>query len=621
MGYWNLNSPPVRLPNRRILRAFAFDPMSTRLSGRYLSVNIPFESNLEPGPNGELVQVVDYDAPRGTWYRPLDLDDPAVLAQNGLQPSESDPRSHQQVVYAVAMSVIERFERFIGRRFRWRGDSKLRMVPHAFEGRNAFFDPARGAVLFGYYRADSTDTEANLPGQQMFTCLSVDVVAHEVTHAIVHRMRKYFSTPTNPDVYAWHEAFADLVALFHHFVFPEVIAEAVAASSSDLRKADALFELAKEFGRSTGRAGALRSAISDTEPTPEAFRSSTEAHERGGIFVAAVFDAYLQTYRSQIRDLQRLSTGGTGVLPEGAIPPDLVKRVTLEAVRGADRMLGMVVRAFDFLPVVDVTFGDVVRSIITADRILFPEDALHLRATLVACLRRRGIYPPGVSSLADEALAWAAPVVPLNLARDADNPVDLSQLIYEATLKLDTSGALDPARSGGEDDESADLGNALFRSMNAWARAHALELGLDPLLKVELAGIHVAYLQAADGQPRPIIVAQLAQRHVELEEQDEDPGKRIRMMAGTTVIARVDGAVEYLVCKPLPLSDPTVLIPVQDDAIAAFARDSEEAGADRLRRMREWFGLIESADALTIWSDEPALARLTFGRLHGTEAR
>ena len=80
-----------------------------------------------------------------------------------------------------------------------------------------------------------------------------------------------------------------------------------------------------------------------------------------------------------------------------------------EAVEQADRLLGMVVRAFDYLPVVDPTFGDVVRAIVTADRVLFPDDAGHLRGTLVEALRRRGIHPPRATSLADAALTWPRP--------------------------------------------------------------------------------------------------------------------------------------------------------------------------------------------------------------------
>src|SRR5690348_1149897 len=311
-----LSGPAVPAPRRRRLRTFAFDPMSTRLSGRYLTISVPYETNLEKGPQGKLLRVVDYDPARQSWYALVNLDDAFILAQDGVAPSEGDPRSHQQIVYAVASSVIERFERYLGRRFRWRGQVKLALVPHAFEGRNAFFDPNRKAVLFGYYRADADDPGANLPGQVIFTCLSSDIIAHEVTHAIVHRLRPYFAEATNPDVFAWHEAFADLIALFQHFAYREVVLEAIASTSGSLEKGRALFDLASEFGQSTGRGAALRSAIDPNVPieqlrTPDRFNNATEPHERGAVFVGAVFDAYLDRYQAAVADLLRIATNGT----------------------------------------------------------------------------------------------------------------------------------------------------------------------------------------------------------------------------------------------------------------------------------------------------------------------
>jgi len=204
-------------------------------------------------------------------------------------------------------------------------------------------------VLFGYFRADRRDPGPNLPGQMIFTCLSMDIIAHEVTHAIVHRQRRYYAEATNPDVFAWHEAIADLVALFHHFTYADVVADAVAAAQTDLEKGGGLLELAREFGESTGRGAALRNAIADQQPTPERFLAASEPHERGACFVAAVFDAFLLTYRARIADLLRIATGGSGVLPPGRLHPDLVARVADEAVKNAERFLGMVVRAFDYL--------------------------------------------------------------------------------------------------------------------------------------------------------------------------------------------------------------------------------------------------------------------------------
>ncbi|WP_157979684.1 gluzincin family metallopeptidase [Kribbella monticola] len=637
-----LNRPAIRLPDRRRLRTFAFDPMSTRLSGRFLALDVPYEAELRPGPDGSLVQVVDFDAGRNRWYEPLDLNDPAVLAQDGLRPAEGDPRTHQQIVYAVATSVIERFERFVGRRFRWRANQKLRLVPHAFEGRNAFFDPGRRAVLFGYYRADRLDPGRNLPGQVVFTCLSTDIIAHEVTHAILHRMRQYYSEPTNRDVFAWHEAFADLVALFQHFVHRDFVIDAVATTSGDLSKTSGLLQLASEFGESTGRGAALRSAIADRNRTPDRFRAATEPHERGACFVSAVFDAYLDSYQASIVDLLRIATGGSGVLPAGQLSPDLVKRIADEAVRNADRLLGMVVRAMDYLPVVDVRFGDVVRAIVTADRALYPDDAINLRRNLVEALRRRGIYPEEVASLTDEALAWpTADDLDLN---DPAAPVDLRNLILLATMDLDPggkAGALlvpqqpvaapapvaaavgDTPAADESDADERDPGEVLYQTVSKWARLHALEIGLDPDpdLRIALRGIHVAYRQAADGQPRPEVAIQLTQRRPELEDQQLPAASRPRIRAGTVLIAGVDGRVEHIIAKPLPLRDDAAIDKLPPEHPA---HEHQAAGVRRLKALNQWAADVEVMDALSGWTAEPAMNRLTFAAIHGeimTESR
>jgi hypothetical protein len=596
-----ISGPAVPTPRRRRLRTFAFDPMSTRLSGRFLTVSVPYETDLKAGPQGRLLQVVDYDPARQSWYALVNLDDSFILAQDGLQPSEGDPRSHQQIVYAVASSVIERFERYLGRRFRWRGQTKLALVPHAFEGRNAFFDPERKAVLFGYYRADANDPGANLPGQVIFTCLSSDIIAHEVTHAIVHQLRPYFSEATNRDVFAWHEAFADLIALFQHFAYREVVHEAIASTSGSLEKGRALFDLASEFGHSTGRGAALRSAIDPDVPaeelrTPARFNNATEPHERGAIFVGAVFDAYLDRYRAAVADLIRIATNGTGVLPAGALHPDLVARATTEAIRTADRYLAMVVRAFDYLPPVDVTFGDVIRAIVTSDCALYPTDPSGLRGNLIEALRRRGIYPDKVDSLTDGALIWPAGRG-LSL-KDGDPHVPLEQLVLEASMNLDTD-------AGG-----AEKPKGVFEALVRWARRHAVAIGLEPSLTIAVRSLHVAYRQADDCQPRPEVVVQFTQRRTDLEkiEQPDVPDEaKIPLRAGTTVIARVNGEVQHIIAKPLPLIDPGT----DEDA-----RYVHELGEIRLDGIRNFFGQVSEGDPLTAWTDEPAVHRLTFANLH-----
>lgn len=311
------------------------------------------------------------------------------------------------------------------------------------------------------------------------------------------------------------------------------------------------------------------------------------------------------------------------MLPPGRLHPDLVNRVADEAVEIADRLLGMVVRAFDYLPVVDVTFGDVVRAIVTADRVLFPDDTGNLRGTLVEAMRCRGIHPPRVTSLADSALSWPAPADKLSLSA-----VDLERWILSATMDLDPAGPAGPTRPvpPGEDPDdptppvvsssSPNEDESMYGQVVGWAREHAAELGFDRRRRIALRGVHVAYRLAADRQPRPEIVLTLTQRRRDLEDQTLDESKRPIFRAGTTLIAGVDGRVEFMVAKPLPFTQET-LAELPADHVG---RKHHEAGEERLRALCDWIEQVDESDALSAWTNEPALNRLSFAALHGDEA-
>ena len=85
------------------------------------------------------------------------------------------------------------------------------------------------------------------------------------------------------------------------------------------------------------------------------------------LLVAAVFEAFKKIYESRVADLRRIATHGTGVLPAGYLHPDLVERFTQEAAKSARHVLEMCMRALDYMPPVEATFGDFLRAIVTAD--------------------------------------------------------------------------------------------------------------------------------------------------------------------------------------------------------------------------------------------------------------
>lgn len=428
----NEHGTAIERPAYRRLRGYAFDPsLSVQLAT--MGVNeVVFKvdwEELTKGPVGEYVEVVDFDPASACFYEPVDLNDPLALAQDGLPPSEGNPQFHQQMVYAVAMTTVKNFENSLGRKALWavhwdpqtdlESIPRLRIYPHALRMPNAYYSPSKEALLFGYFPAPGSSSQQQLPGGIVFTCLSHDVVAHETTHALLDGMHRLYIEPSHPDVLAFHEAFADIVALLQHFTFQNVLRDQIAKTRGDLQSQNLLGELAQQFGQAIGNYGALRDAIGQMNPKtqkweplvpdPEKYQTMLEPHARGSILVAAVFAAYLSIYRGRVDDLFRIASGGSGVLGPGALHPDLVNRLTYEAAKSARHVLNMCIRALDYCPPVEITFGDYLRALITADADMMPEDERGYRVAFIEAFRLWGIYPRDVRSLSIESLRWPGP--------------------------------------------------------------------------------------------------------------------------------------------------------------------------------------------------------------------
>ncbi len=429
-----MTTPPVY----RYLRGYALDPgFSTRLDTAGINevvYRIPFEP-VEPGPMGEYVDVLDFDPASGCWYEPVDLREEAVATQQGLAPSEAVPQFHQQFVYSVAMKTIRHFEQALGRKIVWyprlRRDENerlagrpqfvqhLRIHPHAIRDANAYYDPDKTALLFGYFDAANQSLGANYPGGLVFTCLSPDIVAHETTHAILDSIHHYYIEDTNLDVAGFHEGFADIVALLQRFTFRQLVEDQLFRAQGRLDAYTVFGELATQFGQALeGSRGALRSMIGrwnaanewePLEPSPADYVNNTEAHDRGAVLVATIFDAFQRIYRFRTQDLFRIASGGTGVMPAGSISRDLVGRLAREANRIAEHLLHICIRALDYCPPVDITFGDYFRALITADLDIAPEDETGYRVALIEAFRARGIFPAQLRTLSVESLRWERP--------------------------------------------------------------------------------------------------------------------------------------------------------------------------------------------------------------------
>lgn len=568
-------------PTERSLRVFAFDPslgVELETAGiNEVTLRVPWERDargadiVEPGPAGEYVEVIDHDPASGCFYAPIDLAAPNVVAQHGVEPSETDPQFHQQMVYAVTMRIVRDFERALGRLVLWsprrvesRGTDgetvvreefvrRLRIHPHALREANAYYSPDKKALLFGYFPDPGAPDGTDLT---VFTCLSHDIVAHEVTHALLDGIHRRFNEPSNPDVLAFHEAFADLVALFEHFSLPDVLRHQIAVTRGDLGGQNRLGELAQQFGQAIGNRGALRSAIGRVNPEtgawerlvpdPEAYRREKEPHDRGSILVAAVFDAFLTIYKSRVADLLRIATEGTGVLPVGELHPDLVDRLADEAAKSARRVLDMCIRALDYCPPVDITFGDYLRAIVTADHERDPLDDEHRRVAFVEAFRRYGIVPEGIRALSVDGLRWS----PAAAAAEQQEDVVLEEVKSWAVhigswgLTCDRHELYELMRK-----LRAQLHSYLADELER--RPGALK-SIDPARTFEVHSIRPSMGSDWKGAPRFQWVIELTQRIPQWFDPEREGPADFYFRGGCTLLVDAEtGRVSYSIDKPL----------------------------------------------------------------------
>jgi hypothetical protein len=554
-------------PAKRPLRVYAFDPTLGRVLGNNLVIEVNYEP-LQPGPVGERFAVVDYDGSTKSFYAPVDLDNPNLLLRDGLDPTESDPRFHQQMVYAVASETLQRFEAALGRRVHWRpppngkhGANRLYLFPHAMAQANAFYSPDAHGILFGYFRAGSVVDAQIVPGQTIFTCLSHDIVAHETTHAVVDGIREHFTEPTNIDVPAFHEAFADLAALFRHFSHREALLDTLQRTGGRLyttnMRADApgsstepviqseiapdnpLIELARQFGQVSGLHAGLRSALGTPANTQD-LKTTIEPHARGAILVAAVFDAYFSVYLQQTADYFRVFRAGGGSDQPVDLPGPLANLLAADASRIAELFFSVCARSLDYCPPVDVTFGDFLRAIITADIDLFPSDSYGVRDAVMQAFRSRGIVPEGAQFFSEDALCWP------KVRSPRETPPGPLPAV---------SGLLFGDPNGLTDDEKNVNGDLL----RAYARANATALGFDQS-PISVPSFHPMFRTDEDGSLKiDMVVEMVQQRKVPLDPAEPKLGTTVIRGGVTLMISRQplhggkrpDPEVRYAIAKHL----------------------------------------------------------------------
>lgn len=404
------------MPATRRLNVFSQDPSLRQDDAAIYKLDIPYEP-LHPGPEGALLVVEDFDEDTQALHPPVDLEAPALLMTDGLFPSSTNRHFMQQMVYAVGMETYDRFVRALGRDpgFGPLGgagatDGRLRIRPAAFKEANAYYDREAGTLQFGYATAEHFAQGRSQPGSLVYTSLSREIVAHEMSHALLDGLRPNFMRPTHRDVYALHEGFSDLVAVFLRFSQREMIERAIEKRQGDL-KDDLLVWIGRQFGfdLDTGR-NPLRTAITTPGhekniPDNRLYLQQEEEHDLGAVLLSAVFDAFSEIFEHRTAPIKQMM-----LLYQGRLPKQGVEWLAKEASRLARKFLSIVIRAIDYCPPMHCSFGEYLRALVTADYDLVGQAGMLYREVIISSFRRFGVTVPDVPTLSEDSLLWKPPM-------------------------------------------------------------------------------------------------------------------------------------------------------------------------------------------------------------------
>ncbi|MCY7405590.1 MAG: hypothetical protein LH475_13380 [Cryobacterium sp.] len=340
-----------------------------------------------------------------------------------------DSRFLAQQVYAVAASTLALFESTLGRRMGWVNGGRLTISAYdRVSYRESGYYRDDGLIRFGHKRDGRTTKAVPL-------ALFRDLVAHEVTHAIVDGYRpKWADSHAEIDQLALHEAIADLVALLSVFSTQTLVEQLLTQTSGDDLDLDLdaldedllrskLFRLGDGlFHRGTARPSLAWNLAAH-------WRTLPDPHLRGGAIVQVLLRVVARLW------LKRLDApGGRSSLYQVARAGASVGR----------QVLSMLIRSLGYMAPVDVTFEDLLRGILAADAAVVPDDDLDYRGAVVAAFAEAGIVLPTPTDLSG-VLTFVGLRYPVRLAALASDPEEIVRFLWENPVLLEAA-KIDPTR-------------------------------------------------------------------------------------------------------------------------------------------------------------------------------
>jgi hypothetical protein len=243
--------------------------------------------------------------------------------------------------YTIVRQVLTMYQRVLKKKLAWQWNTNgneevIQVYPHAGETANAYYSREEKAIKFFYFTPENPQGNS-----KVYTCRSLDVVAHETGHAVLDSFKpNWLSFDAPAQTGALHESFGDLTSIFLLLSQLDMVEYIVAQTKADLHQKSILAEVAEEFGDAFQLPDGLRNADNNLKLS----EVSSEVHELSQVFTGGVFDILADLFTSR---------------------RDPYVRDSAEVLYEVGKyMAGLTLRALTKAPDTNATFADVANAMI-----------------------------------------------------------------------------------------------------------------------------------------------------------------------------------------------------------------------------------------------------------------
>lgn len=248
--------------------------------------------------------------------------------------------AHTWAVVREALTMYERIRDGVPIPWAWNRSGNTDTItahPRAGVTPNAYYSRGQKALKFFYF----TPTGAPAP---VFTCRSLDIVAHETGHAILDGLKPGWLAGGNPpQTGGLHESFGDLTSIFLALSQLDQAEALVAVSKASLHSRNFIAALAEQFGTALGMPVGLRNADNDLKLS----QVGNEVHAISQVFTGGIYDVLADIFAFE-RQRQMKSRDPAYVLYEVA-----------------RHLCSLVFRSIMAAPDTGATYADVVNHMLT----------------------------------------------------------------------------------------------------------------------------------------------------------------------------------------------------------------------------------------------------------------